>query len=269
MNAPDRIIVTIRASSLGRLFDCPASWAATHIEGKRTPSNGKAMLGKAVHASTAVFDQSVIDGSGITIDEAASAAVDAINKPDEEVCWDEDNPQDAEKIAISLHAKYCQQIAPTQTYRAVEVQCDSLVIADLGIALTGTTDRIRKTEDGLSIVDLKTGKAAVGSDGCVKTAGHAYQMGVYELLAAQASGLSITGPAQIVGMNTAKTPASQRVGTGEISGARDVLLGDEETPGILEHAARIIHSGSFYGNPKSMMCHAKYCAAYPTCQFRK
>ena len=268
MNAPDRII-TIRASSLGRLFDCPASWAATHIDGKRTPSNGKAMLGKAVHASTAVFDQSVIDGSGITIDEAAAAAVDTINKPDEEVCWEDDSPSDAEKIAISLHAKYCGQIAPAQTYRAVEVRCDSLVISDLGIALTGTTDRIRETDDGLSIVDLKTGKAAVGSDGLVKTAGHAFQLGVYELLAEQASGLPIRGPAQIIGMNTAKTPASQRVGTGEISGARDVLLGDGETPGILEYASQIIHSGNFYGNPKSMMCNPRYCAAYATCKFRK
>jgi hypothetical protein len=35
--------VIIRASSLGRLFDCPASWAATHIDGKRMPSNGKAI----------------------------------------------------------------------------------------------------------------------------------------------------------------------------------------------------------------------------------
>ena len=94
-------------------------------------------------------------------------------------------------------------------------------------------------------------------------------MGVYELLAEQASGVPITGPAQIVGMNTAKTAASQRVGTGEIHGAREVLLGDEEVPGILEHASRIIHSGSFWGNPKSMMCHEKYCAAFATCKFRK
>lgn len=262
-------IITIRASSLGRLFDCPASWAATHIDGKRTPSNGKAMLGKAVHASTAVFDQSVIDGAGITIDEAAAAVVDTIHKPDEDVVWEDDSPQDAERIAISLHSKYCTQIAPRQTYRAVEVRCESLEITDIGIALTGTTDRVRETADGLSIVDLKTGKAAVGSDGNVKTAGHAYQMGVYELLAEQASGVPITGAAQIIGMNTAKTPASQRVGTGLISGARDVLLGDGETPGILEHAARIIHAGSFWGNPKSMMCHERYCAAYPTCKFRK
>jgi len=262
--------ITIRASSLGRLFDCPASWAATHIDGKRTPSNGKAMLGKAVHASTAVFDQSTIDGAGITIDEAAAAAVDTINRPDEDVVWDnDDKPQDAEKIAISLHVKYCTQIAPIQTYRAVEVQCEKLEITDLGIALTGTTDRVRETDDGLAICDLKTGKAAVNADGTVKTAGHAYQMGVYELLAEQASGVPITGAAQIIGMNTAKTPASQRVGTGEIIGARDVLIGDGESPGILEHASRIIHSGNFWGNPKSMMCHQRYCGAYETCKFRK
>ncbi|MDR2506584.1 MAG: PD-(D/E)XK nuclease family protein [Candidatus Accumulibacter sp.] len=262
-------IITIRASSLGRLFDCPAAWAATHIDGKRVPSNGKAMLGKAVHASTAVFDQSAIDGKGITIDEAAAAAVDTIHRPDEDVQWEDDSPQDAEKIAIALHVKYCQQIAPQQQYRAVEIQCEKLEITDLGIALTGTTDRVRETADGLAICDLKTGKAAVGSDGIVKTAGHAYQMGVYELLAEHTSGVPITGAAQIIGMNTAKTPASQRVGTGEISGARSVLLGDGESPGILEHAARIIHSGNFWGNPKSMMCHARYCGAFETCKFRR
>ena len=94
-------------------------------------------------------------------------------------------------------------------------------------------------------------------------------MGVYELLAQHSRGVPITGPAQIIGMNTAKTPSSQRIGTGEIVGARDVLLGDGKTPGILEHASRIIHSGSFFGNPNSMMCHAAYCPIYSTCKFRK
>ncbi len=261
--------ITIRASSLGSLFDCPARWAATHIDGMRMPSNGKATLGKAVHASTAVYDQSTIDGAGITIDESAAAAVDAITHPDDEVVWGEDSPIDAEKIAISLHAKYCQQIAPRQQYTAVEVTCEKLEIADLCIALSGSTDRIRKVAGGQAICDLKTGKAAVGSDGTVKTAGHAFQMGVYELLAQHSAGVPITGPAQIIGMNTAKTPASQRIGTGEIVGARDALLGDGESPGVLEYASRIIHCGSFFGNPKSMMCHPAYCPIHSTCKFRK
>jgi hypothetical protein len=259
----------IRASSLPSLFDCPARWASIHIDGKRMPTNTKAMLGKAVHASTAVFDQSTIDGAGITIEESASAAVDTIRKPDEEVDWEDESPNDAEKVALSLHRKYCGSIAPTQTFRAVEVKCDKLEITDLGITLTGTTDRVYETKDGLGIGDVKTGKQAVSSDDTVNTKGHAYQMGVYELLAEKGSGLPITQPARIFGLNTAKTPASQRVGIGEISGARDVLLGDQESPGILEMAAKLIHSGDFWGNPKSMLCHQRYCPVYSTCKFRK
>lgn len=268
MTAPIDLI-TIRASSLGSLFDCPARWAATHIDGLRTPGNGKNTLGHAVHASTAVYDQSTIIGAGITIDEAAGAAVDAIYHPKYEVVWGDDKPQDAEKIALSLHAKYCTQIAPVQDYVAVEVLCERLEIADLGIALTGTTDRIRATPDGYGIGDIKTGKQAVGADGTVKTSGHAYQMGVYELLAEFGAGVSITAPAEIIGLNTAKTEKSQRVGVGSITGAKAVLLGDEDGTGVLEIAARMIHSGNFYGNPKSMMCHGAYCPIWHRCRFRK
>lgn len=262
-------IVKIRASSLGRLFDCPASWAATHIDGKRMPTNGKALLGTAVHASTAVYDRSTIRGDGLTPDEAAAAAVDAIYKPVDDVMWDDDKPSDVESIALALHKKYCTEIAPTKTYKAVEVECKSLEISDLGIALTGTTDRIIETDDGLGIADIKTGKTAVNANGTVETKGHAYQLGIYELLAEAVEQLPITAPAQIIAMNTAKTPASQRTGTGIIENARSTLLGDGESPGVLEYAAKIIHSGSFWGNPKSMLCHDKYCPIFATCKFRK
>jgi hypothetical protein len=234
------------------------------------PSSGKAALGKAVHASTAVFDQSTIDGSGITIDEAAGAAVDAIHHPDEETVWgDGESPKEAEKIALSLHGKYCTQIAPAQNYAAVEVLCERLEIADLGIALTGTTDRLRRVGDGFGIADIKTGKQAVGADGTVKTSGHAYQMGVYELLAEFGAGVQITAPAEIIGLNTAKTEKSQRVGVGSVSGARTILLGGDDGPGVLEIASRMIRSGNFYGNPKSMMCHSAYCPIWHNCKFRK
>jgi len=262
-------MITIRASSLGGLFDCPARWAAIHLDGKTMPGNVKSILGRAVHASTAVYDQSTIDGTGITIDESASAAVDLIANPEEEVIWGEDTKTDAEKIAISLHTRYCNQISPQQKYLAVELRCERLEISDIGIALTGSTDRIREVAGGRAVCDLKTGKAVVGTDGMVKTAGHAYQMGVYELLAQHSICEEITGPSQIIGMNTAKTTAAQRIGTGEIIGARDALIGDGETPGVLEYAAKIIHSGIFFGNPKSMMCHQHYCPIYVNCKFRK
>lgn len=263
-------IITIRASSLAELFDCPSRWEAKNILGKKTPSSAAAQLGTAVHAGTALFDQSRLPGNTpITADEAAGAVVDTIYKPEEEVDWDEDKPQDAERVALALHAKYCAEIAPQQKYAAVEIACERLEIQDLGIALTGTTDRVREVEGGFAISDIKTGKTAVSADGTVKTAGHAFQLGVYELLAETASGLKITGPAQIIGLNTGKTAAAQRAGFGEVKRARDILIGDGENPGVLEHASALIHSGRFYGNPKSMMCGEKYCPNFNVCKFRK
>lgn len=260
-------IVAIRASSLAELFDCPARWEAKNLLGMRMPSSGAATLGTAVHAGTAVFDQSVIDGSGISIDEAASAVVDAIYKPEQDVAWDEDmQPKTAEKIALALHTKYCSEIAPKQNYVGVEITCERLEITDLGIALTGTTDRIRKTAEGLGVSDLKTGGRAVGSDGRAVTSGHGPQLGVYELLAERSIGQPITAPAEIIGMQTAKT--TQKVGTGQIKNAKAALLGDSESPGLLEHAAGIIHAGRFYGNSKSTLCSARYCPRFAVCKFR-
>lgn len=265
-------IVTIRASALSDFLDCPARAEAKHIMGLRMPSNAKAMLGKAVHASTAVYDRSTIDGAGITVDEAAGAAVDVIRKPDEDVQWGDDaTPDEAEAVALALHKLYCTEIAPTQQYAAVEVLCERLEIADIGIALTGTTDRVTvHDEDGYAIRDIKTGKAAVSSDGTVKTQGHAYQLGVYELLAERAAGVPITGPAQIIGLQAGKTARGQRAAVSHgVEGARDVLIGDQDSPGVLEMVARMIHAGAFPGNPRSMMCHANYCPIYNRCKFRR
>ena len=130
MNIKEPIL--IRASSLAGLFECPARWEAQNIRGLRTPSSGSARLGTAVHTSTALFDTSRMNGTGITPDEAAGAAVDAIHKPDEEVLWDDLQPTEAERIALSLHRLYCSTIAPRQTYAAVEATCERLDIAEGG-----------------------------------------------------------------------------------------------------------------------------------------
>lgn len=263
--------ITIRASALSDFFDCPARAEAKHLLGKRVPSNGKALLGSAIHKSTAVYDRSQLEGQGITIDEAAGAAVDLIHKPEEETRLDDDEkPADIEKVAVALHRLYCTTIAPTQEYAAVEVQCEKLEIVDLGITLQGTTDRVRKVGDGYGIADLKSGGNAVAADGKVKTNGHAYQLGVYELLAESASGIPITEPARIIGLQTGKTERGQRAGVSDgVSGARDVLVGDADSPGVLEMVSKMIHSGIFPGNPRSMMCHEKYCPVYAACKFRR
>lgn len=265
-----RRVIPIRASSIGELFDCAARWEAKHIRGMRLPANGKARLGTAIHASTGLYDKSTLDGTGLKPEECEGALVDAIYKPDEEVVWDDDlGAREAEGIGRALHKKYCADIAPRQDYAAVEIECERLEITDLGIALTGTTDRIRKVDDGFGIGDLKTGKTAVRADGHVEVAGHAMQMGVYELMAERASGLPITAPAQIIGLQTGKTDRAQRVATGDVHGAREMLIGEDGSPGVLEIAARMVHSGTFPGNPRSQLCSAKYCPAFNACRFRR
>ena len=141
-------IVTIRASSLAELFDCPARWEAKHLLGMRLPSGVPSHLGSSIHAGTAAFDQAELDGQPITADEAASAFVATLYDSNAEVDWEDTNPAEAERIGLALHSRYCAEIAPRQHYIGVEVACDRLEIPELGLALTGTTDRVRTTAAG-------------------------------------------------------------------------------------------------------------------------
>lgn len=258
----------IRASSLSTLFDCAHRWEGEHLLGLRKARGGAAQLGTAVHAGTALYDAGRLPGGEVlTIDEAASAVVDSIHRPEEEVDWSDGTPQRAERIALALHTKYCHDVAPNQTYLGVEVKCEALEIADLGIVLTGTNDRVRITPAGYGITDLKTGGRAVDASGKAETQKHAIQLGVYELLAEHAMGVVIKAPAQVIGLNAGKTPATQRVGFGEVKNARGALLGAPGQPGFLEQAAKTIASGDFPGNPSSFLCSPKFCPRHSTCRF--
>lgn len=261
--------VRIRASSLGALMDCPARWLSIHREGRRVPSTSQATLGRAVHAGTAVFDTDRVAGQVPSISAAMDAAVDAAMKPNEDVDWADETPQRAADVAKSLTEKYCRDFAPKIEYAAVEIGVDSLVLTDLDIELTGTADRVRKTDIGLGISDLKTGKTIVNAQGFVNSKGHGAQLGVYQLLAEAGLGQQMAAPAQIIGLQTNLTPDKQRIATQEIEGVRDVLVGDADQPGLLYVAARLAHGEMTFGNPKSMLCSPKYCPNFQTCFWRK
>lgn len=274
MNAPERLpvakpLIAIRASSLAELFDCAHRWEGKHLLGITSPTGGAAQLGTAVHAGTAAFDVSRLPGAApVSIDDAAGAVVDAIQNPERDVDWGDTAPRVAERIALALHTRYCAEIAPHQTYLGVEVHCERLELPELGIALTGTNDRVRVTPKGNGISDLKTGKRAVGSTGKAETTKHALQLGVYELLAEHAMGIPIHAPAQVIGLNTGTTAATQRIGTGEVRNARALLLGQEGEPGYLEMAAQILRAGDFPANPSSYLCSRRYCPRFATCRHR-
>lgn len=262
--------ITIRASSFGALFDCPARWCAIHLEGRRSPQSANAALGTAIHAGTAVFDADRVKHVEPSLSAAEDAAVESVRKPREETIWDDESADKAERVARSLVGRYCTMESPRHEFVAVEASVERLLITDLAIELTGHVDRVRATDEGYGIADLKSGKTAVGTDGRAKTHGHAAQMGVYELVAQAATQLPITAPAQIIGLQTNLTPEKQRIGTAQIIGAREVLLGDEGHSGLLATASKIVHGEiEPWGNAKSMMCSATYCPAYSTCFYRR
>jgi hypothetical protein len=80
---------------------------------------------------------------------------------------------------------------------------------------------------------------------------------------------TIAAPARVIGMQTGATDKAQRIAIGEIDSPRDVLIGTPEAPGALQHAARFLQTGMFYGNPRSQLCGEKYCPIHGTCSFRK
>lgn len=268
-------VIRMRASGFQELTDCPARWEAKHILGLRTPPSPQAHIGTSIHASTAVFDSEALKGNKLTADETAGVFVDTLYHPNEEVDWSQidTSMSTIEKIGISLHTNYCEQIAPKQEYVGVEITCQSLEVEfpehDLTLMLTGSTDRVRKVDSQgqtvLGISDLKTGKTAVSKAGTVDVSKHGAQLAIYELLVEQELGKPVTAPAQIIGMATV---TEARVGIGEIKSPREVLVGTPERPGLLDAAARLIKSGLFYGNPRSMLCSEKFCPAFSTCKWR-
>lgn len=260
-------LATVRASSWPSLFDCAHKWYWQNIMGLRSPSGGPAVLGQAVHAGTAAYDQAVIDGTQLSITEAIDVSREALSKPESDILWDDGlTPGEADNFAVKLTSRYCTDIAPTRTYAAVELLCTALDIATPHgvVRVTGTTDRVRVLEDSRKgISDLKTGgrateKTESGGRRAV-TKGHHIQLGIYTLMAEQATGERMDAPAEIVGLQTTKdTPCA----VGEIADVKTPLLGDGKFPGLIEIAAGMLKSGVFPPNPKSMLCSNKYCPAY-------
>lgn len=259
----------VRASSWGKLFDCAYAWEGQNLLGMKSPSSPRAILGTAIHASTALFDQHRIDNDPISAYDAAEALIDTLHNPEEEVNWalDDLSISEAERIGIDLHTQYCRTWSPRFEFASVEMTTEPFPI-DCGngitIILTGTLDRSRvKASAGHGIQDLKSGGQAV-QKGAANTSGHYPQIATYELLYEWTTGNVITEPAEIIGL---KTKGKPEVATGEIIGAKQKMVGTEEFPGLIQFAAQMFRSGDFYPNPKSILCSPKYCVRWQSCPY--
>jgi hypothetical protein len=262
--------ITIRASAWPGLFDCAYRFEGIHLKGMRNVVGLSAVLGTAIHAATAVFDQGRLDRSGITADDAAGVMVDKLRDPDNEYerTRSDLTMSEAERAGLRLVTNYCLEVSPRYNFVAVEMETKPLDI-DCGggviVRLTGTMDRarVRKAEHGVGIADLKSGATAVQM-GVAVTKGHGPQVGTYELLYEHTTGEPITDDAEIIGLKTKGTP---EIATAPIRGAKRVMVGTEDQPGLIEFAADMFRSGRFYPNPKSLLCSATYCPRYASCPF--
>lgn len=264
--------IIIRASSWAALFDCSYKWEGIHLLGMKNVVGLRAALGTAIHAGSAVFDQARITGDTVTAVDAAGVMVDKLHDPENEFDHGKDDitMKEAESTGIALLTKYCTEVSPNYNFIAVEMETKPLDI-DCGdgviVRLKGTMDRarIKKTTGGVGIADLKSGSAPV-QKGVAVTKGHGAQIGTYELLYQHTTGEQITSDAEIIGL---KTKGKAEIGFGNISNAMEIMVGNENSPGLIELAAHMFKTGKFYPNPKSMLCGEKYCPRWSSCHFRE
>lgn len=266
---PDLII---RASSLSTLWDCPARFKAEQLEGKRLPSGAAATIGTAIHAGAAVFDTQRMEGKIASVEDATDAAAQSVREAREGTRWDDCRPAEAIDKAVSLTNAYCHDIAPTFTYRKVEVKLNSLdVKASNGIVIrfTGHIDRERIEAEKLGVCDLKSGANIIAADGGVKVSAAAGQLAVYEMLTLLADHTMQEQhllPAQIIALpTTGKHPP--KVATLNKQ-PYSLLIGDEQNKGLIEVAAALYKNDIFFGNPRSMCCTNKYCSIFDSCRWR-
>jgi len=265
-------IVRVRASSWGSLFDCAYKWQGVNLLGIKSPSSPRALLGTAIHASTAAFDVGRMTGEPVSIYDSSELLVNALRRPaEQDINWkgSDITVDQAEAIGLKLHSMYCKDWSPKFDFYAIELTVKPMVL-DLGgglkLELTGTLDRSRffREREGVGMADVKSGGASV-SQGVAKTKGHSAQIGTYELLFEHTTGVKITEDAEIIGLKTRGKP---EIALGTIVGAKELMIGTDQFKGLIEIGGEMIRSGLFPPNPSSHLCAKAYCPRWNTCRYR-
>jgi len=261
--------IEIRSSSWGDLADCALRWQAIHVYDFRTPATVPAHMGTAVHFGSAVYDTGRMDKNDVSIADAVEAAVDAFEHPEEDIRWrnDDYSKKDALTITIKATEAYCKELSPGNDYSAVELRPEPLDISVEGqtIRISGKMDRTRivKEKQGVGIRDIKTGRARVSAAGQVNTNGDKFQIGVYEVLTEHSLNQPVTAAGEIAAVNTTK---HVRTGVGKVYAAKELMLGSETEPGMIETAAKMVKHGLFPPNPRSRLCSERWCPIYHLCK---
>lgn len=266
----------VRASGIASAFDCMYRWEGEQLIGLRKPGSPRSLLGNAVHHGTAVFDTAVMQGNPLSVGDAAEAVVKVLKDEKKETDWTGSDlrPREVEKIALNLYTRYCLEWSPRFEYAAVELSIPPMTLDCNGtlITLTGSLDRTRvyrlptAVPDAtplLRVGDLKTG-ARIISQGKVAGGKHRPQVGVYELLTEATLDQPVDTTSEILGLSTS---GKGEIAMGEVTGSRQLLLGTDEWPGLLDLFADNLKAGRFPPNPSSVLCSNRYCSRWTTCPY--
>jgi hypothetical protein len=119
----DDVLGVVRASSWPTLFDCAHRWEWVNVRGLTGQSGPRASIGTAIHAGTAHFDSARMNGADGDVLEAVDVGIATLHGESANVQWDDTfNRSTAEKWVVRLVTAYCQDIAPTREYIAVEIK---------------------------------------------------------------------------------------------------------------------------------------------------
>jgi hypothetical protein len=264
--------VHVRASSWGMLFDCAYRFEGVQLLKIKSPSSPRALLGTAIHASTAAFDVGRMNGADVSAYDASELLVNTLRNPDEDVNWkgSDITLDQAQAIGLKLHTMYCKDWSPKFDFAAIELQVKPMPLdvgGGLTLVLTGTLDRARffNGRRGIGMADVKSGGASV-SNGVAKTKGHSAQIGTYEILYEYTTGNRITEDAEIIGMKTRGKP---EIAIGTLAGARERMLGNENFKGLIQIGGDMIRAGLFPPNPSSHICAKAYCPRWNSCPYHE
>lgn len=253
--------ITIRGSSWPELFDCPARWVAKHREGRSSWTSPESLIGTAVHAGSAVFDKARAQGAAIHPEDAVDVVEEAVRAGSAEVPWSagagEWTPRAVSRDAVDTYLRYSFAALELPPWEDVEFRLAPLrfEFPEVGVAITitGTGDRRRRTATGYRVADLKTGRG-------FRAGANVSQVGAYAVATSAETGKPADGELLHATMKGVTAYA--------IPFAAAAMLGDDETPGLIETAARMLGSGAMYGNPRSMLCSGKFCPVYQSCRYR-
>lgn len=266
-------LVTVRASSLSGWPDCPRRAAARifrkEIEAagytlRELPRGIGATVGTAIHAAAALtLKEKAATGNLAPLDAVTDCAVESFREQAAEgIEFDRETPEapTAERQVVRMAKSYQAEVAP----RIEPVLIEERLEADIGngLLLSGQSDVIAREQKAIS--DLKTGtrlpwaKPQVGSYSLLaRTAGVEIERGNIDFVPRVAVKKE-QPPAQRVEYDIAECESTAANILDAIAAALKVWRegdGHRRLPG---------DPAAFLANPSSMLCSARWCAAWGT-----